>query len=150
VDYLPTMAKRGVYFGQVLNLNKIIIKDQQLPEFEKLYSGCPSVKINTDFEPDLLNISGSPVHLSKTLFNLVSNAIEAMSKGAVLTIKTANQYPDRSLHGYDEVWEVDYVVLSVSDTGVGISAADLKRIFEPFYTKKIMGKSGTGLGLSVA
>ena len=66
-----------------------------------------------------------------------------------MTIKTANQYLDKPIQGYDEVREGDYVVLSVSDTGEGIPAADLKRIFEPFYTKKVMGRSGTGLGLAV-
>lgn len=102
-----------------------------------------------DLEPDLLNISGSSVHLGKALFNLVSNASEAMPKGGTLTIKTFNQYLDRPIQGYDEVREGDYVVLSVSDTGEGIPADDLKRIFEPFYTKKVMGRSGTGLGLAV-
>jgi len=72
-----------------------------------------------------------------------------MPKGGIVTIKTANQYLDKPIHGYDEVREGDYVVLSVSDTGEGIPAADLKRIFEPFYTKKVMGRSGTGLGLAV-
>ena len=72
-----------------------------------------------------------------------------MPNGGTLTIKTANQYLDRPIQGYDEVREGDYVVLSVSDTGEGIPAADLKRIFEPFYTKKVMGRSGTGLGLAV-
>jgi CheY-like chemotaxis protein len=67
----------------------------------------------------------------------------------VVTIKTANRYLDRPVPGYDEIHEGDYVVLSVSDTGEGISAEDMKRIFEPFYTKKIMGRSGTGLGLAV-
>ena len=109
----------------------------------------PSVKIKTELEPDLLNVSGSSVHLGKTLFNLVSNASEAMPKGGTVTIKTANQYLEKPIHGYDEVREGDYVVLSVSDTGEGISAADLERIFEPFYTKKVMGRSGTGLGLAV-
>ena len=109
----------------------------------------PSVKIKTDLEPDLLNISGSSVHLGKTLFNLVSNASEAMPKGGTLTIKTSNQYLDKPIKGYDEVREGDYVVLSVSDTGEGIPVANLKRIFEPFYTKKVMGRSGTGLGLAV-
>ena len=72
-----------------------------------------------------------------------------MPNGGILTIKTANQYLDKPIQGYDEVREGDYVVLSVSDTGEGIPAADLKRIFEPFYTKKVMGRSGTGLGLAV-
>ncbi len=72
-----------------------------------------------------------------------------MPKGGIVTIKTANQYLDKSIHGHDEIKEGDYVVLSVSDMGEGIPAADLKRIFEPFYTKKVMGRSGTGLGLAV-
>jgi two-component system cell cycle sensor histidine kinase/response regulator CckA len=81
--------------------------------------------------------------------NLVSNAAEAMPNGGELVIATSNQYLDRPVQGYDDVEEGDYVVLSVSDTGEGIPVADLKRIFEPFYTKKVMGRSGTGLGLAV-
>jgi signal transduction histidine kinase len=149
VDDLLTLARRGVSGRQVLNLNKIVTDTQQSPEFEKLHSYHSFVKIRTDLEPDLLNISGSSVHLSKTLFNLASNASEAMPEGGILTIKTANRYLDRPIQGYDEVREGDYVVLSVSDTGEGIPAADLKHIFEPFYTKKVMGRSGTGLGLAV-
>jgi len=149
VHDLLTLARRGVPSRNVLNLNNIIADCQKTPEFEKLSSYHPFVKIKTDLEPDLLNISGSSVHLGKTLFNLVSNASEAMTKGGIVTIKTANQYLDKPIHGYDEVLGGDYVVLSVTDTGEGISAADLKRIFEPFYTKKVMGRSGTGLGLAV-
>jgi CheY-like chemotaxis protein len=130
-------------------LNRVIAECEQSPEFEKLSTYHPFVKIKTDLEPDLLNISGSPVHLCKSLFNLVSNASEAMKKGGVVTIRTANQYMDKPVYGYDEIMEGDYVVLTVSDTGEGIPKADLKRIFEPFYTKKVMGRSGTGLGLAV-
>ena len=149
VEDLLTLARRGVKRRQVLNLNKIVIENRQSPEFEKLSSYHPAVRIETDLDPDLLNISGSNIHLGKTLLNLVTNACESMPAGGTVTIKTANQYIDKPLLGYDEVRDGDYVVLSVSDTGMGIPAMDLKHIFEPFYTKKAMGRSGTGLGLAV-
>ncbi|MBW2709728.1 MAG: response regulator [Deltaproteobacteria bacterium] len=81
--------------------------------------------------------------------NLVSNAAEAMPEGGRLTISTENRYIDRPISGYDTVKEGDYVVLTVSDTGTGISPEDMDKIFEPFYTKKKMGRSGTGLGMAV-
>ena len=65
------------------------------------------------------------------------------------TISTSNQYLDKPVRGYEDVKEGDYVVLSVVDSGVGMSEEDLARIFEPFYTKKVMGRSGTGLGMAV-
>ena len=55
----------------------------------------------------------------------------------------------KPLRGYDEVKEGDYAVLTVSDTGMGIPAENREKIFEPFYTKKTMGRSGTGLGLAI-
>ena len=149
VDDLLTLARRGVSGRQVLNLNKIIIETKQSPECENLHSYNSSMIMRTELDPDLLNISGSSVHLSKSLLNLILNACEAMPNGGILTVKTSNRYVDMPIQGYDEVREGDYVVISVSDTGEGISAADLKRVFEPFYTKKVMGRSGTGLGLAV-
>ncbi|MDQ5987058.1 MAG: Sensor histidine kinase RcsC [Syntrophus sp. SKADARSKE-3] len=149
VEDLLTLARRGVQTRKIINLNASIMDCQKTPEFEKVLSFNPKVKIKTDLETDILNIIGSSVHLGKTVFNLVSNAVEAMPNGGTLTIKTSNQYLDRPIHGYDHVREGDYVVLTVSDTGEGISEQDIKRIFEPFYTKKVMGKSGTGLGLAV-
>ena len=149
VQDLLTLTRRGVAARKVLNLNRVVVDCQRSPEFVKLTSYHPLIKTKFDLEQDLLNISGSSVHLDKTLFNLISNACEAMPKGGKLVIQTSNQYLDRPVQGYDEIREGDYVVLSITDTGEGISATDLKRVFEPFYTKKIMGRSGTGLGLAV-
>ena len=149
VQDLLTLARRGVSNRKVLNLNNIVLECQNCPEFAGISSYHPNVLIKTDLEAYLLNISGSSVHLGKSLVNLVSNAAEAMPQGGVVTIKTGNQHLDKPVSGYDEVREGDYVVLSVSDTGEGIPAGDMERIFEPFYTKKVMGRSGTGLGLAV-
>ena len=149
VQDMLTLARRGVQNREILNLNRIIADCMVSPEFEKMKSFHPSAQIKTDLEEGLLNISGSSVHLSKSLYNLVSNAFEAMHRDGVVTIKTSGQFLEKPIHGYDEVREGEYIVLTVSDTGDGIPTADLKRIFEPFYTKKIMGRSGTGLGLAI-
>jgi PAS domain S-box-containing protein len=149
VQDLLTLARRGVQGRKVLNLNNIVIECQKSSEFAKVLHLHPNIQYKADFETDLLNILGSSVHLEKSFINLLSNAAEAMPNGGTLTVKTANCYLDRPISGYDQVREGDYAVLSVSDTGEGIPASNLKRIFEPFYTKKVMGRSGTGLGLAV-
>jgi CheY-like chemotaxis protein len=69
--------------------------------------------------------------------------------GGTITISTVNRYIDQPFLSYDDFNEGEYVILSVADNGPGISKEDLESIFEPFYTKKIMGRSGTGLGLAV-
>ncbi|MDQ5985586.1 MAG: Sensor histidine kinase RcsC [Syntrophus sp. SKADARSKE-3] len=150
VQDLLTLARRGVQTTNVFNLNTAIVDCQKTPEFEKISSFNPKVQIKNDLDTDLLNIMGSPMHLTKTIINLVANAMEAMPDGGVLTIKTSNQSLDKPVQGYDAVNEGDYVVLSIVDEGEGISDRNIKHIFEPFYSKKVMGKrSGTGLGLAV-
>jgi PAS domain S-box-containing protein len=149
VQDLLTLARRGVAVTEVVNLNTIILEYRKSPEYEKLKSYHPNVKIEIDLEKDLLNIQGSPTQLSTSIMNLASNAAEAISDDGMLTISTENMYIDRAIRGYEHVEEGDYVALKVSDTGMGISPENLNRIFEPFFTKKKMGRSGTGLGMSV-
>ena len=148
VQDLLTLARRGVSTLEVVNLNDIAGEYLISPEYQRLRALHPRVEVETRLEPELLNIMGSPVHLSKTLMNLVSNAAEAMTDGGKIIIATENRHLDRSLKG-KEVREGDYAVLQVSDTGVGIPPEDLHRVFEPFFTKKKMGRSGTGLGMAV-
>ncbi len=149
VQDLLTLARRGVDTAKVMNLNDIIFEYLDSPEHEKLKFYHPEVQVTTDLEADLLNIMGSPVHISKTIMNLVSNAVEAMPDGGKILIATENRYVDRPIKGYDHVEEGDYVTLAISDTGLGISPENMQRIFEPFFTKKVMGRSGTGLGMAV-
>ena len=149
VQDLLTLARRGVIATDVVNLNQIIDSYLKSPECENLKEFYPDAKIESDLEMNLLNIMGSPVHLSKSVMNLVNNAAEAMPDGGNIFISTQSRYIDKPLRGYDDVEEGDYVILTVSDTGMGISSEDMERIFEPFYTKKVMGRSGTGLGMAV-
>ncbi len=149
IQDLLTLARRGVTSSEVINLNDIIFVFLNTPVFEKMQLLNSHVTFRTALDPNLLNIKGSPVHLEKTLMNLVSNAAESISDSGEVTIRTENHYLDKSIMGYDEVREGDYAVVTVSDTGTGIPAEHIEKIFEPFYTKKIMGRSGTGLGLAI-
>ena len=149
VQDLLTLARRGVSVTEVMNLNQLIERYLISPENQKILADHPNLSVQTRLHQDLFNIMGSPVHLSKTIMNLVSNAAEAMPDGGDILVATANCYLDKSIKGFEAVEEGDYVTLTVSDTGIGISSQDIERIFEPFYTKKTMGRSGTGLGMAV-
>ena len=149
VQDLLTLARRGLPVMDVVDLNDIVKEYLASPEFERLESFHPGVQVFSRLAPDLLNVLGSPAHLSKTVMNLVSNAAEACMDSGVVTLTTSNRHLNRPIKGYEAVKAGDYVILSVSDTGEGIAPDDMKRIFEPFYTKKIMGRSGTGLGMAV-
>ena len=149
VQDLLTLARRGVPVNEVINLNDIIRDFENAPEFAKLQTYHQEFVLALELEDKLLNTTGSPVHLSKTVMNLVANGVEALTGTGTITIKTENRYVDRPLRGYEDIAPGDYVVLTVSDDGAGIYPEDIDRIFEPFYTKKVMGRSGTGLGMAV-
>ncbi len=146
---LLTIARGVATDKKTLNINSRISEYLHSPEHQKLIQYHPTITIKTFLDPDLLYIKGSSVHIDKIVMNLVSNATEAVASDGNITISTMNRYLDRPFKGYDEVNTGEYVVLSVSDDGPGIPKEDLERIFEPFYSKKVLGRSGTGLGLTV-
>jgi CheY-like chemotaxis protein len=81
--------------------------------------------------------------------NLLSNAAEAIEGPGTVVVTTESRYGDRPLRGDDRITAGAYVLLSVRDSGRGISTEERERIFEAFYTQKVMGRSGSGLGLTV-
>ncbi len=149
VQDLLTLARRGVAMTIITNLNRIAVDYMASPEYARLKSFHQNVVTETVLDPALLNMAGSQVHLFKALMNLVSNAAEAMAEGGQIRISTRNIHLDHPIKGYETILPGDYALLSVSDTGEGMSDEDIERIFEPFYSKKKMGRSGTGLGMAV-
>ncbi len=146
---LLTIARGVAAPRQVGNLNIMVREYLDSPEYLNRLEAYPNVQVKTELDQHLSNIVCSPVHVKKCLMNLINNAMEAMDGPGVITVRTRNQSVSSADAGKGYVDAGEYAVLSVSDTGPGIPEKDLDHIFEPFYTKKIMGKSGTGLGLSI-
>ncbi|GAB6908183.1 putative Histidine kinase [Desulfosarcina cetonica] len=149
VQDLLTMARRGVDNQEVFNPNALITDYLASPEFRNLQQRHPHVDFDVDLDETLLNVFASPIHFSKSLMNLVSNAAEAQLVSGKVALVTRNQSIDQPYAGYETILPGNYATIRVSDTGVGIDPSVLHRIFEPFFTKKRMGRSGTGLGMSV-
>ena len=149
VQDLLTLARRGVSKNDIISLNPLVIEYLKSPEFRSLASLHPRIRVNEHLSENLPNIMGSRVHLLKTLMNLMINAAEAMPEGGTIDIHTWKTNINRPVKRYEEIGAGRYVALAVTDTGIGIPEKDKIRIFEPFYTKKQMGRSGSGLGLAV-
>ncbi len=146
---LLTVARGAAAAKEVCDLNKLLLEYLESPELNRPLEDHPEITLHTNFAPDILTLNCSAIHIRKCLLNLFVNACEAIGNVGKVTISTCNRYIDQPLKGYDEVRGGEYVVLSVADTGSGIATEDIDHIFDPFYSKKIMGRSGTGLGLAV-
>ena len=107
-----------------------------------------SIEIYTDLAPNLWAVSGDATQLHQVLMNLVVNARDAMPDGGTLSVSAENLFIDENYARMQLEAKVGpYILITVVDTGVGMSAEIKERIFEPFFTTKELGK-GTGLGLS--
>lgn len=143
---LLTVARGIASVKEITNLNVLVTDYLNSPEHKQLRAHYPGVVCRTELAADLGNISCSRVHIKKCLMNMVTNGAEAVHKSGEILISTRNKL----VQGEEQnLAKGEYVVLAVRDSGPGISENDISRIFEPFYTKKVMGRSGTGLGLSV-
>ena len=153
VSDLLTISRASTAEMEVININSIIDRYCSAHDFDKIRKTYQHIKIEILTEPELLNIKGSYIHIEKIIMNLVLNAVDEVSgmegdNGKIL-ITTSNSYIDSSNPEYEDIVQGEYVILSVIDNGPGIDENNLKKIFDPFFTKKELGKSGSGLGLTV-
>lgn len=149
VNDLLTLARRGAKVKEAVNLQELIEAYLQSPELQELLRHHPQVTIDFIPSDDDFFMLGSPVHLGKAVMNLVTNGIEAMEEGGTLTIELDRTHLTFRPAEFSHWRPGPYLHLSITDTGIGIAQGDLQRIFEPFYSSKSMGKSGTGLGMAV-
>jgi len=111
----------------------------------------PRVEIVKHYGSDLPLITASKIHMQKIIMNLVSNAVEALGEkpGKIVLETRPAQFRRQRIKGYEIIENGRFLRFTVMDTGHGISKEDRDHIFEPFYSKKVLGRSGTGLGLSI-
>jgi two-component system cell cycle sensor histidine kinase/response regulator CckA len=141
---LLAFSRKQFLQPRVIDLNAVVEESNMM--LRRLIS--EHIELSAALDPRLLRIKVDPAQLQQVLMNLAVNARDAMPQGGTLGIVTANvDLPARALGGAPDFEPGTYVMLAVSDTGVGMDTNTRARVFEPFFTTKRIGE-GTGLGLS--
>lgn len=149
VSDLLTAARGAAAARKNLDILSIIAEYLNSPEHSQLLTNYPHVTIQAHLQHDVLTVHCSPTHIRKCIMNLIINGAESIEKQGEVVINAHDEILSKEKSNKLKLKEGKYAVITISDTGKGIAEADLDHIFEPFYTKKVMGKSGTGLGLTV-
>lgn len=146
VSDLLTVARGIAMVFSPVNINNLIEAYLCSAEFTLLREKRPGLDIITELAENLHEIAGSETHISKVTMNLITNSAEAVGDHGTITVSTTTQQINDKRNGL-EIGE--YIIVRVSDNGKGIKKGDIEKIFEPFYSRKVQGRSGTGLGLAI-
>jgi len=149
VQDLLNLARKNAVQNSPLDLDAVLQDYLRSPEHLDILKHCPGVTVQTAVPPQKYRIMGSRIHLTKALMNLISNAAESMRNGGPISVSIESLFMDPSQGTQKEYGKGPYIRLRIQDSGDGIPAENLHHIFEPFYTTKAMGRSGSGLGLTV-
>lgn len=149
VQDMLTLARSGMNISEPLKLSEIVHKYLASSEHDELRNRHPEINFITSLDDHDQLIKGSTVQLFSVLMNLINNSAEAIHGGGRIVLKLYQTYVDQPFGYYDTVLEGDYLCLSVKDDGEGMSEDSLTHIFEPFYSNKKLGRSGTGLGMAI-
>ncbi len=143
VKKLIGYARGGKFKITNANLNELVI------DVLKKVQTSDKILIKTEFDPSIPDIVCDREQISQVLYDIILNGIEAMENGGTLTIKTEFGWYGENTVDDPEFKPGEYVKISISDTGIGMSDETMKRIFEPFFTtKRVLGKSGLGLSMA--
>ena len=146
---LLTVARGVACQKETAELNALARDYLDSPEFDKLQTYHPTVQAVVELADQPLHIVCSPIHIRKCLMNLIGNAFEASPAEGVCRIVSGWRHFDLAAARKNYLSAGDYAFICISNKGEPIREKDLKHIFEPFYSTKKLGRSGTGLGLSV-
>lgn len=149
IQDLLALARRGNFSPEPVDLNKLVYHYIQTADFHVLKNRFEKVVFSSQLANDLPVIEASANYINQIVMNLAINAFEAIEAEGQVTI-TTDAITVMDGHGvYDVIPPGSYARLTVADTGIGMNDKEIEHIFEPFYTRKKSGKSGTGLGLTV-
>lgn len=150
VSDLLTVARGIAANKENKSLNVLIQAYLDSTDFQQLKTRNPLIGFDISLAPELRDISCSSIHVRKCLMNLIINAVEAIQGQGTISIVTSNHdQPLPLAKNKQNCTKINFTKIIIHDDGSGIDPNDIDHIFEPFYTKKVMGRSGTGLGLAV-
>lgn len=147
---LLTLGRQGHVRKDPLDLNRAVLSCMQTHPLDRVEAERRRVKVTVELSREPLTVLATEAQIVRAVSNLVCNAAEAIERTGEVRVTTSRRTLNLPFSGYEVIRPGDYAVVTVSDNGVGMPESVLRRVFEPFYSrKKLRDRSGTGIGLAI-